>query len=176
MSAAIGAFLVGLALSGPVQERAGALIGPLRDLFAAVFFLFFSFQIDPATSSACSLPAAVLAVVAVGEQAGRRLGGRRPGRRRAARPGPSRHRADRPRRVLDRHRRLGAGLADGAELGALAAAYVLLTAIAGPGATKYAAHLPYRPGSGAPKICVRPAPLSGCERTQILEDPLARRR
>lgn len=47
VSAAIGAFLVGLALSGSVQERAGALIGPLRDLFAAVFFLFFSFQIRP---------------------------------------------------------------------------------------------------------------------------------
>ena len=35
VSAAIRAFLVGLALSGPVQHRAGVLIGPLRDLFAA---------------------------------------------------------------------------------------------------------------------------------------------
>src|SRR5581483_1377669 len=43
VSAAIGAFLVGLALSGPVQQRAGALVAPLRDLFAAVFFVFFSF-------------------------------------------------------------------------------------------------------------------------------------
>ena len=37
VSAAIVAFLVGLALSGPVQDRAGALVGPLRDLFAATF-------------------------------------------------------------------------------------------------------------------------------------------
>ena len=33
VSAAIGAFLVGLALSGPVQRRAGALVAPFRDLF-----------------------------------------------------------------------------------------------------------------------------------------------
>ncbi len=48
VSAAVGAFLVGLALSGTVQERAGALVLPLRDLFAATFFFFFSFQLDPA--------------------------------------------------------------------------------------------------------------------------------
>ena len=48
VSGAIGAFLVGLALSGPVAERAEQLISPLQDLFAATFFLFFSFQIDPA--------------------------------------------------------------------------------------------------------------------------------
>ena len=49
VSSAIGAFLVGLALSGPVRDRAAELIEPLRDLFAATFFLFFSFQIVPAT-------------------------------------------------------------------------------------------------------------------------------
>ncbi|MGH9188367.1 MAG: cation:proton antiporter, partial [Acidimicrobiales bacterium] len=57
VSAAIGAFLVGLALSGPVQHRAGALVEPLRDLFAAIFFLFFSFQIDPATLGDAIVPA-----------------------------------------------------------------------------------------------------------------------
>ena len=36
---------------------------------------------------------------------------------------------------------LGAGLADGASLGALAAAYVLITAIAGPVATKFSSNL-----------------------------------
>jgi CPA2 family monovalent cation:H+ antiporter-2 len=45
VSAAIGAFLVGLALSGSVRARAAAVISPLRDLFAATFFLFFSFSI-----------------------------------------------------------------------------------------------------------------------------------
>src|SRR5262249_41385175 len=48
VSAAIGAFLVGLALSGPIAQRAHALIGPLRDLFAAIFFLFFGLEINPA--------------------------------------------------------------------------------------------------------------------------------
>ena len=43
VSGAIGAFLVGLALSGPAEARANTLISPLRDLFAATFFLFFSF-------------------------------------------------------------------------------------------------------------------------------------
>ena len=38
--------LVGVALSGPVQERAGPLIEPLRDLFAALFFVLFGLRID----------------------------------------------------------------------------------------------------------------------------------
>ena len=56
VSAAIGAFLVGLALSGPVQHRAGALVAPLRDLFAATFFLFFSFQLLPSDLIAVAFP------------------------------------------------------------------------------------------------------------------------
>lgn len=47
VSAAIGAFLVGLALSGAVAERARELLGPLRDLFAATFFFFVGLGIDP---------------------------------------------------------------------------------------------------------------------------------
>lgn len=47
VSAAIGAFLVGIALSGQIAERARILLTPLRDLFAAVFFVFFGFQVDP---------------------------------------------------------------------------------------------------------------------------------
>ena len=38
VSAAIGAFLVGIALSDPIAERTHKLLGPLRDLFAAIFF------------------------------------------------------------------------------------------------------------------------------------------
>lgn len=49
VSAAVGAFLVGVATSGTLAERAGRLIAPMRDLFAATFFLFFGLQIDPAT-------------------------------------------------------------------------------------------------------------------------------
>ena len=65
VSAAIGAFLVGLALSGSVQARASAVIGPLRDLFAATFFLFFSFSIDPGDLVGVLVPAAVLAVLGI---------------------------------------------------------------------------------------------------------------
>ncbi|MGH9023324.1 MAG: cation:proton antiporter [Acidimicrobiia bacterium] len=77
VSAAIGAFLVGLALSGTVQARAGAMIGPLRDLFAATFFLFFPFQIRPGGLIAAALPALALTALTGARQA--RLGmGRRP--------------------------------------------------------------------------------------------------
>ena len=63
VSAAVGAFLVGLALSGNVAEKARELLSPLRDLFAATFFLFVGLQIDPATLPP-ALPLAIgLAVV-----------------------------------------------------------------------------------------------------------------
>jgi CPA2 family monovalent cation:H+ antiporter-2 len=47
VSAAIGAFLVGIALSGSVAEQSHRLLSPLRDLFAAMFFFFFGLEIDP---------------------------------------------------------------------------------------------------------------------------------
>lgn len=46
VSAAVGAFLVGVAIADPVSARAATLIGPLRDLFAALFFFLFGLQID----------------------------------------------------------------------------------------------------------------------------------
>ncbi|HEY6634818.1 MAG TPA: cation:proton antiporter, partial [Acidimicrobiia bacterium] len=49
ISAAVGAFLVGLMLSGPAADRARDLLSPLRDLFAAIFFVFFGLSIDPST-------------------------------------------------------------------------------------------------------------------------------
>lgn len=58
VSSAIGAFLVGVAVSGPVAERSHRLLTPLRDLFAAIFFFFFGLQIDPASL----LPVAVTAI------------------------------------------------------------------------------------------------------------------
>jgi CPA2 family monovalent cation:H+ antiporter-2 len=61
VSAAIGAFLVGIAISDSIAERAHKLLGPLRDLFAAIFFLFFGLQIDPA-----SLPPVLLIAVSLG--------------------------------------------------------------------------------------------------------------
>lgn len=49
VSAAIGAFLVGIALSGSVAEKSHRLVSPLRDLFAAMFFFFFGLEIVPAS-------------------------------------------------------------------------------------------------------------------------------
>ncbi|HEX3321275.1 MAG TPA: cation:proton antiporter [Terriglobales bacterium] len=63
VSAAIGAFLLGIALSGPIAERAGQLLSPLRDLFAATFFFFFGLQIDPKALPGVFFAAAVLGVV-----------------------------------------------------------------------------------------------------------------
>lgn len=47
VSAAIGAFLVGIAVSGPMAEQSHRLLSPLRDLFAATFFFFFGLEVDP---------------------------------------------------------------------------------------------------------------------------------
>lgn len=141
VSAAIGAFLVGLALSGEVQERASALISPLRDLSAAVFFVFFSFRIDPAELVPVLLPAAILAIVTsatkvlTGWYAAARLGVARRGRVRAG-------------TVLIARGEfaivvaaLGASLIEGPEIAALGAAYVLITDAVGPIATKFADRL-----------------------------------
>ncbi len=46
-SSAVGAFLVGLTLTGETAERARKVFGPLRDLFAAIFFLGIGVSVDP---------------------------------------------------------------------------------------------------------------------------------
>jgi monovalent cation:H+ antiporter-2, CPA2 family len=154
VSAAIGAFLVGLALGGSVQERAGSLVGPLRDLFAATFFLFFSFQISPGALLDVAVPAVALAVVtgagkiATGWFAAARSGARRPGRVRAGTALVARGEFSIVIAAL------GAATVDGEELGALAAGYVLLTAILGPLMAKYAEQLPLLNRQRRP----RPAP------------------
>jgi len=130
VSAAIGAFLVGVAISGPIAHRAEKLLSPLRDLFAATFFLFFGLQIDPKDLLPMLGIAAALAILGViskvvtGLWAGRREG-------------------------LDRRQSLSvgatlvsrgefsiviAGLGTSLEprIGPLAAAYVLILAVLGP--------------------------------------------
>ena len=142
VSAAIGAFLVGLALSGTVQARASSLVTPLRDLFAAAFFVFFSFQIDPAVLPGVLLPAGALAVVTTvgklvsGWVAAGRLGVAPAGRLRAGAALVARGEFSIVIAAL------GVTLADGEELGALAAAYVLLTAVIGPLLAKHAHRIP----------------------------------
>jgi CPA2 family monovalent cation:H+ antiporter-2 len=88
-SAAVGAFLVGLTLTGDTAQRARKVLGPLRDLFAAIFFVAIGLQVDP-HELVPMLPAAlVLAVVtaatkvATGMLAARRDGVARRGQLRA---------------------------------------------------------------------------------------------
>jgi K+:H+ antiporter subunit KhtU len=132
VSSAVGAFLVGVALSGPVAHQARRLVGPLRDLFAALFFLFFGLQIDPSTLPPVIWQAGLLAVVTAGTKlvtgwwAARRAGlgtasGLRAGAVLVARGEFS---------VVIAGLGVGAGLEP--RLGPLSAAYVLLLAVLGP--------------------------------------------
>lgn len=131
VSAAIGAFLVGLGLAGKPRRRATELISPLRDLFAATFFLFFSFQIDASDLPGVA-PLALLLLIVTG--AGKFVTGRAVTTEGRWRAGAT---------LLARGEfsviiaSLGSGLAKGEELGALAACYVLMTAVAGPLVAKY---------------------------------------
>ena len=63
LSAAVGAFLVGITLSGRVAERTHALMHPLTDWFAAIFFLFFGLGIELNALPPVMLPALALVVV-----------------------------------------------------------------------------------------------------------------
>lgn len=64
-SAAVGAFLVGLSIPSTMAHRAQDLLGPLRSLFASVFFVAFGLRTDPAGLVPVLLPAVLLAVVTV---------------------------------------------------------------------------------------------------------------
>ncbi|WP_189531798.1 cation:proton antiporter [Streptomyces roseolilacinus] len=130
VSAAVGAFLVGIALSGEVAEGARRILTPLRDLFAAVFFLFFGLSTVPASIPPVLLPALLLAAataltkIATGwYAAGRALVGRR-----------GRLRAGGALIARGEFSVVIAGLAAAAEprIGPLTAAYVLILVMLGP--------------------------------------------
>ena len=88
-SAAVGAFLVGLTLTGQTADRARAVLGPLRDLFAAVFFVAIGLSVDPSDllpmlPFALALAAVTAATkVLAGAYAARREGAGRSGQLRA---------------------------------------------------------------------------------------------
>jgi CPA2 family monovalent cation:H+ antiporter-2 len=130
VSAAIGAFLVGIALSGPIAAQSQRLLAPLRDLFAATFFFFFGLQINPATLPR-AMPLAVglglvtaLTKVLTGYWAARQAGVDRRARWRAGMALVAR----------GEFSIVIAGLGAGIEpqLGPLSAAYVLFLAVLGP--------------------------------------------
>lgn len=138
VSAAIGAFLLGVSLSGQIAHRGRELLSPVRDVFGGLFFVFFGLQIDPATLPPALGPAVVLGVVTAatkyltGWWAARRAGIGRLGRRRAGVTLIARGEFS---IVLG-----GVAIAAGVEprLGPLVACYVLLMAIAGPLAVRAA--------------------------------------
>jgi monovalent cation:H+ antiporter-2, CPA2 family len=130
VSAAIGAFLVGIAVSGPIAEQSHRLLAPLRDLFAATFFFFFGLEIDPATLPRVIPVAAVLGLataltkVLTGYWAARRAGADKRGQLRAGTALVARGEFSIVIAAL------GAGIEP--QLGPLSAAYVLFLAILGP--------------------------------------------
>jgi CPA2 family monovalent cation:H+ antiporter-2 len=132
VSSAVGAFLVGIALSGQVAQSAEKLLRPLRDLFAAIFFVFFGLMTNAADIPEVFIPAAILAFVtmstkiATGYLAAKRAGIGRPGRWRTGL-------ALMPRGEFTI---IIAGLAVSAgvepKMAPLAATYMLITVISGP--------------------------------------------
>ena len=136
VSAAIGAFLVGIAVSGQMAKQTHRLLSPLRDLFAAIFFFFFGLEIDPSTLPPALLVASLLAGVTTltkaltGYWAARRLGVDRQARLRAGMALVAR----------GEFSIVIAGLGGGLEpqLGPLSAGYVLLLAVLGPILTRAA--------------------------------------
>ncbi|MQY15434.1 K(+)/H(+) antiporter subunit KhtU [Streptomyces sp. RB5] len=132
VSAAVGAFLVGIALSGEVAEGAHNLLSPLRDLFAAMFFVFFGLHTDPASIPPVLLPAAGLAIVT----AGTKIGTGYWAARRAGISVRGRWRAGGTLVARGEFSIVIAGLAvtSGVEprLGPLATAYVLILVVVGP--------------------------------------------
>jgi monovalent cation:H+ antiporter-2, CPA2 family len=130
VSAAIGAFLVGIALSGPIGDKSRRVVAPLRDLFAATFFFFFGMEIDPATLPGMMVPAIVLALITAatkiltGYWAGRRSGLDKKASLRAGMALVARGEFS---IVI-----AGLGAAAEPRLGPLAAAYVLILVVLGP--------------------------------------------
>jgi CPA2 family monovalent cation:H+ antiporter-2 len=153
VSAAVGAFMLGIALSGAPAHSATRILEPLRDLFAAIFFVAFGLNTDPSTIPPVLGWALVLAVITAGTKmitgiwAAKRAGVGRPGRFRAGAALIARGEFS---IVI-----AGLAVASGVvprDLAALATAYVLLMAIIGPLAARYVepAVRAFRPPASAP--------------------------
>ncbi|MFI0809295.1 cation:proton antiporter [Streptomyces echinatus] len=149
VSAAVGAFLVGIALSGEVAEGAHHLLAPLRDLFAAVFFVFFGLHTDPASIPPVLLPALALAVVttltkiATGYWAALRAGISARGRWRAGGTLVARGEFS----IVIAGLAVTSGI--DSDLGPLATAYVLILVVLGPLTARYTEPLARRLTGGA---------------------------
>jgi CPA2 family monovalent cation:H+ antiporter-2 len=138
VSAAVGAFMLGIAISGATAHSATQILEPLRDLFAAIFFVAFGLNTDPASIPPVLGWALVLAVITAatkivtGVWAAKRVGIARPGRFRAGAALIARGEFS----IVIAGLAVTSGVVE-AELAALATAYVLLMAIFGPLAARY---------------------------------------
>lgn len=155
-SAGVGAFLVGLAVPPALADRARSLLGPLRDLFAAIFFIAVGLAVDPGELPPV-LPAAValaavttVTKVVTGWRAAAREGVRRRGRLRAGATLVARGEFS----VVI----AGLALPVAPEIGPLAAAYVLVLAVAGPVLARYAEPIGERLGLFGPPGAAAPRP------------------
>nr|WP_308408787.1 cation:proton antiporter [Streptomyces sp. AC627_RSS907] len=148
VSAAVGAFLIGLTLTGAAAERARTVLSPLRDLFAAVFFLALGMSADPGHLLPALPAAAALALVtaitkvATGWYAAGRDGAGRRGRLRAGTALVAR----------GEFSVVVIGLATTAQdrLGALVTCYVIILAVCGPVLTRLAPTRSAPPRKAAP--------------------------
>lgn len=133
VSAAVGAFLLGIAISGSTAENATKVLEPLRDLFAAVFFVVFGLNTDPRQIPPVLVWAVVLAAsttltkLATGWWAARKAGIGKLGQARAGAALIARGEFS----IIIAGFAVAAGVVDG-EIAALATTYVLLMAIIGP--------------------------------------------
>ncbi|MEV7663250.1 cation:proton antiporter [Paenarthrobacter sp. NPDC089316] len=138
VSAAVGAFMLGIAISGATAHNATRILEPLRDLFAAIFFVAFGLNTDPTSIPPVLGWALLLALLTTatkmltGFWAAKRAGIALPGRFRAGAALIARGEFS---IVI-----AGLAVASGAvphELAALATAYVLIMAILGPLAARF---------------------------------------
>jgi CPA2 family monovalent cation:H+ antiporter-2 len=129
-SAAVGAFLVGLTLTGTLATRARAVLTPLRDLFAATFFLAIGLAVQP--GALVPLLPAALGLAAVTAATKMLTGAYAASRDKVARRGQLRAGAALIPRGEFSIVILGLTAAADPALGALVTAYVFILAITGP--------------------------------------------
>jgi len=138
VSGGVVAFLVGLSISGSIAQRARELLGPLRDLFAALFFMSFGYLVDEtAIPGVLGVAALLWAVTVVTKMVTGWVAVR------ATSGVPGRLRAGTALVARGEFSIVIAGLAATAagvdrRLAPLAAVYVLLTAVSAPLLTRYA--------------------------------------
>lgn len=138
VSYAIGAFLLGIAISGQVAERAREMLVPLRDAFAALFFVYFGITVNPSSLIDVAIPAMALAAAGVATKMGT-------GWWAARRAGLARKGTLRTSLMLIPRGEFsivlaGIGVANGLDndLGPMVVAYVLILAVGGSIAIRFA--------------------------------------